>query len=95
MNTPSALRISIAACLPLLGTLGACGGDDDAVAGPKLSETYRRLGDSLGPSLARLKSSATSPAAIAAAELGGVLEYDFSDGAGIGGNIGAGIRYYF
>jgi hypothetical protein len=28
-------------------------------------------------------------------ELGGVLEYDFSDGAGIGGNIGAGIRYYF
>jgi hypothetical protein len=28
-------------------------------------------------------------------EIGGVLEYDFSDGAGIGGNIGAGIRYYF
>jgi hypothetical protein len=28
-------------------------------------------------------------------EVGGVLEYDFSDGAGIGGNIGAGIRYYF
>jgi hypothetical protein len=28
-------------------------------------------------------------------ELGGVLEYDFSDGAGIGGNIGAGVRYYF
>jgi hypothetical protein len=28
-------------------------------------------------------------------EVGGVVEYDFSDGAGIGGNIGAGIRYYF
>ncbi len=73
MNTRSALRISMAACLPLLVTLVACGGDDDAAGGPpKLSETYRRLGDSLGPSLARLKTSATSPVAVTAAELGGV-----------------------
>ena len=28
-------------------------------------------------------------------EVAGVLEYDFTDGAGVGGNIGAGIRYYF
>lgn len=28
-------------------------------------------------------------------EAGGVLEYDFTKGGGLGANIGAGIRYYF
>jgi hypothetical protein len=28
-------------------------------------------------------------------ELGGAVEYDFTDGAGAGFNVGAGVRYYF
>jgi hypothetical protein len=28
-------------------------------------------------------------------EVAGVLEYDFKDGAGLGLNLGAGVRYYF
>lgn len=53
-------------------SVAACSDDSSEPAGANLSERYRQLADNLGPTLASLKSSATTPGPIAPADLGEV-----------------------
>jgi hypothetical protein len=57
----------------VLGLLVGCGEDEKPISSnAKLSEKYRRVGDNLGQTIGLLKSSATTPEAIAPADLGSV-----------------------
>ncbi len=72
-RTPTALTLLLLS-LPVSVCATAC--SDDAkpatTTTTKLSEAYRRLGDNLGQAIARLKSSATTPTALSAADFGSV-----------------------
>jgi len=77
MKMSLALRATLVVSLPLavpLSSLAACSSDDGmtATATTKLSEDYQRLNANLGKVIARLKSSATSPAVVTAADFGSV-----------------------
>ena len=64
---------TLALALSVVSWATACSDDSaPATTTTKLSDEYRRLGDNLGQTIARLKSSATTPANITAADFGGV-----------------------
>ncbi len=69
--------------------LGACGSDGSATGGPsrKLSDWYMQMGGNLGATIARLKSSATSPGTHAPADLAEVARVPASVTGGV--DIGA------